>query len=31
MCRHIHIAVDSTGRIVAADPERRTIAVFGRV
>jgi hypothetical protein len=29
MCRHIHIAVDSTGRIVAADPERRTIAVFG--
>ncbi len=30
MCRHIHVAVDSTGRIVAADPERRTIAVFGR-
>jgi hypothetical protein len=30
MCRHIHIAVDSTGRIVAADPERRTISLFGR-
>jgi sugar lactone lactonase YvrE len=30
MCRHIHIAVDSTGRIVAADPERRTIASFER-
>jgi hypothetical protein len=30
MCRHIHVAVDSTGRIVAADPERRTIAVFER-
>ncbi len=30
MCRHIHLAVNSTGRIVAADPERRTIAVFGR-
>ncbi len=30
MCRRIHVAVDSTGRIVAADPERRTIAVFGR-
>jgi hypothetical protein len=31
MCRHIHVAVDTSGRIVAADPERRTIAVFGRV
>jgi hypothetical protein len=30
MCRHIHIAVDSTGRIAAADPERRTVAIFGR-
>jgi hypothetical protein len=30
MCWHIHVAVDSTGRIVAADPERRTIAVFKR-
>jgi hypothetical protein len=30
MCRHIHVDVDSTGRIVAADPERRTVAIFGR-
>jgi hypothetical protein len=30
MCRHIHVAVDSTGQVVAADPERRTIAVFRR-
>ena len=30
MCRHIHLAVDASGRIVAADPERRTISVFGR-
>jgi hypothetical protein len=30
MCRHIHVAVDSTGRIVAADPERRTITLFER-
>ncbi len=30
MCRHIHVAVDSTGQVVAADPERRTIAVFKR-
>ena len=30
MCRHIHLAVDSTGQVVAADPERRTIAVFRR-
>ena len=27
---HIHVAVDSTGRIIAADPVRRTIAVFQR-
>jgi hypothetical protein len=27
---HIHLAIDSTGRIVAADPIRRTIAVFQR-
>jgi hypothetical protein len=30
MCRHIHVAVDSGGRILAADPERRTIEVFER-
>jgi sugar lactone lactonase YvrE len=30
MCTHIHLAVDSTGRIVAADPVRRTITIFGR-
>ncbi len=29
-CRHIHVAVDSAGRIVTADPERRTIAAFAR-
>jgi hypothetical protein len=27
---HIHVAVDSTGRILAADPVRRTIALFER-
>lgn len=30
MCTHIHLAVDSSGRIVAADPVRRTITIFGR-
>ncbi len=30
MCRHIPVAVDSSGRIVTADPERRTIEVFER-
>lgn len=30
MCRHIHVAVDSAGRIVTADPERRAIAAFAR-
>jgi len=30
MCIHIHLAVDSSGRIVAADPVRRTITIFGR-
>ncbi len=28
MCWHIYVGVDSTGRIVTGDPERRTIAVF---
>jgi hypothetical protein len=27
---HIHVAVDSSGRILAADPVRRTVAVFQR-
>jgi hypothetical protein len=30
MCRHIPVVVDSSGRIVTADPERRTIEVFER-
>jgi hypothetical protein len=30
MCWHIYVAVDSSGRIVTADPERRTIAIFER-
>jgi sugar lactone lactonase YvrE len=30
MCIHIHLAVDSSGRIIAADPVRRTITIFGR-
>ena len=30
MCRQIHVAVDSSGRIIAADPERRTIAIYTR-
>ena len=30
MCRNIPVAVDSAGRIVTADPERRTIEVFER-
>jgi sugar lactone lactonase YvrE len=30
MSSHIHIAVDSAGRVVAADPGRRTITIFGR-
>jgi hypothetical protein len=29
-CTHIYLAVDSTGRILAADPVRRTITVFSR-
>lgn len=31
MCTRIHLAVDSHGRIYAADPVRRTITVFRRV
>ncbi|MDO8836766.1 MAG: hypothetical protein Q7V01_14290, partial [Vicinamibacterales bacterium] len=31
MCTRIHLAVDSHGRIYAADPVRRTITVFSRV
>lgn len=31
MCTQIHVAVDSHGRILAADPVRRTITVFARV
>lgn len=31
MCTRIHLAVDSHGRIYAADPVRRTITVFTRV
>jgi hypothetical protein len=27
-CRHINLAVDSKGRILAADPERRIITIF---
>ena len=30
MLVHIHVAVDSSGRILAADPVRRTVAVFQR-
>ena len=30
-CTHIYLAVDSTGRILAADPVRRTITIFSRV
>jgi hypothetical protein len=30
MCLHIHLAVDSSGRVVTADPEHRTIEVFER-
>ncbi len=30
MCWHIHVAVDSKGRIVTGDTERRTIAVWER-
>lgn len=29
-CRHIYLTVESTGRIVTGDPERRTIEVFER-
>jgi len=30
MCTHIYLAVDSAGRILAADPVRRTIIVFSK-
>ncbi len=30
-CIHIHLAVDSKGRILAADPVRREVLVFSRV
>jgi hypothetical protein len=30
-CIHIHIAVDSKGRILAADPERREVKIFSLV
>jgi len=29
-CIHIYLAVDSAGRILAADPVRRTITVFSK-
>jgi hypothetical protein len=27
-CTHVHLAVDSKGRILAADPVRREVKVF---
>ena len=30
MCTHLHLAVDSKGRIVVADPVRREVKVFSR-
>jgi hypothetical protein len=30
VCTHLHLAVDSKGRIVVADPVRREVKVFSR-
>ena len=31
MCAHLHLAVDSKGRILVADPVRREIKIFSAI